>query len=96
MKQEIEINMQHHDLVLLARKNYPTILVDGVPLNGVEKIEFTHSDFWENCCVKLTFNENIKSNPIPFDDINLLKRLYTSPDRITVQDALKEKYQPLF
>lgn len=96
MKQEIEINMQHHDLVLLARKNYPIILVDGVPLNGVEKIEYTHNDFWENCCVKLTFNENIESNPIPFDDINLLKRLYTSSDRITVQDALIEKYRPLF
>ena len=96
MKQEIEINMQHHDLVLLARKNYPIILVDGVPLNGVEKIKFTHNGFWENCSVKLIFNENVESNPIPYDDINLLKRLYTSPDRITVQDALKEKYQSLF
>lgn len=96
MKQEIEINMQHHDLVLLARKNYPIILVDGVPLNGVEKLEFTHNGFWENCCVKLTFNENVESNPIPYDDINLLKRLYTSPDGITVRDALIEKYQPLF
>jgi hypothetical protein len=75
MKQEIEINMQHHDLVLLARKNYPIILVDGIPLNGVEKIEFTQNDFWENCCVKLIFNENVKSNPIPYNDINLLKRL---------------------
>ncbi len=93
MKQEIEINMKHHDLVLLARKNYPTILVDGVPLNGVEKIEFTHDDYWKNCGVKIIFNENVESNPIPYNDINLLKRLYTSPDRITVQDALREKYQ---
>lgn len=93
MKQGIEINMQHHDLVLLARKNYPAILVDGIQLNGVEKIEFTHNDFLENCCVKLIFNENVESNAVPYNDINLLKRLYTSPDRITVQDVLKEKYQ---
>lgn len=93
MNQGIEINMQHHDLVVLARKNYPIILVDGVLLNGVEKIEFIHNGYWENCSVKLIFNENVESNPIPYNDINLLKRLYTSPDRITVQDALKEKYQ---
>lgn len=93
MKQEIEINMQYHDLMLLARKSYPITLVDGILLKGVEKIEFTQNDFWENCCVKLIFNENVESNPIPYNDINLLKRLYTSPDRITVRDALKEKYQ---
>ena len=93
MKQEIEINMQHHDIVLLARKNYPTILVDGVRLNGVEKIEFIHNGYWENCSVKLIFNENVENNSIPYNDISLLKRLYTSPNRITVKDVLKEKYQ---
>ena len=89
----ISVNTSEHDVLLTARKNYPIILVDGIPLNGVEKIEFTHNDFWENCCVKLIFNENVESNPIPYNDINLLKRLYTSPDSITVRDALKEKYQ---
>lgn len=76
MKQEIEINMQHHDLVLLARKNHPAVFVDGMFLDGVERVEFINHFSDKDCEVILTFNDRIENNPFPLDEVSLLEKLF--------------------
>lgn len=76
MKQEIEINMQHHDLVLLARKNHPAVFVDGMFLDGVERVEFINHFENKDCEVLLTFNDRIENNPFPLDEVSLLEKLF--------------------
>ena len=76
MKQEIEINMQHHDLVLLARKNHPAVFVDGMFLDGVERVEFINHFADKDCEVLLTFNDRIENNPFPLDEVSLLEKLF--------------------
>lgn len=76
MKQEIEINMQHHDLVLLARKNHPAVFVDGMFIDGVERVEFINHFADKDCEVILTFNDRIENNPFPLDEVSLLEKLF--------------------
>lgn len=59
----------------MARKNHPAVFVDGMFLDGVERVEFTNH-FLESCEVVLTFNDRVETNPFPLNDITLLEKLF--------------------
>lgn len=75
MTKTIAINTSEHDVLLMARKNHPAIFVDGMFLDGVERVEFTNH-FLESCEVVLTFNDRVETNPFPLNDITLLEKLF--------------------
>lgn len=71
----ISVNTSEHDVLLTARKNHPAVFVDGMFLDGIERVEFTNH-FLESCEVVLTFNDRVKNNPFPLNDITLLEKLF--------------------
>lgn len=75
MTKTIAINTSEHDVLLMARKNHPAVFVDGMFLDGVERVEFTNH-FLESCEVVLTFNDRVETNPFPLNDITLLEKLF--------------------
>lgn len=75
MKETIAVNASEHDVLLTARKNHPAVFVDGMFIDGVERVEFT-SHFLESCEVVLTFNERVENNPFPLNDVSLLEKLF--------------------
>ena len=75
MTKTIARNTPEHDVLLTARKNHPAVFVDGMFLDGIERVEFTNH-FLESCEVVLTFNDRVKNNPFPLNDITLLEKLF--------------------
>lgn len=75
MTKTIAINTSEHDVLLMARKNHPLVFVDGMFLDGVERVEFINH-FLESCEVVLTFNDRVGDNPFPLNDISLLEKLF--------------------
>ena len=75
MKETISVNTSEHDVLLTARKNHPAVFVDGMFLDGVERVEFTNH-YLEKCEVVLTFNDRVQNNPFPLNDITLLEKLF--------------------
>ena len=75
MTKTIAINTSEHDVLLMARKNHPAIFVDGMFLDGVERVEFTNH-YLEKYEVVLTFNDRVETNPFPLNDITLLEKLF--------------------
>ena len=75
MKGTIAVNPSAHDVLLTARKNHPAIFVDGMYLDGIERVEFTNH-YLEKCEVVLTFNDRVETNPFPLNDITLLEKLF--------------------
>ncbi|HGQ2226422.1 TPA: hypothetical protein ACLYUA_001553 [Streptococcus pneumoniae] len=75
MTKTITINTSEHDVLLTARKTHPAVFVDGMFLDGVERVEFTNR-FLESCEVVLTFNDRVETNPFPLNDITLLEKLF--------------------
>lgn len=71
----VSVKTSDHDVLLTARKNHPAVFVDGMFLDGVERVEFTNH-FLESCEVVLTFNERVENNPFPLNDVNLLEKLF--------------------
>ncbi|HGR1070529.1 TPA: hypothetical protein ACL3PO_001262 [Streptococcus pneumoniae] len=71
----ISVNTSEHDVLLTARKTHPAVFVDGMFLDGVERVEFTNR-FLESCEVVLTFNDRVETNPFPLNDITLLEKLF--------------------
>ena len=71
----ISVNTSEHDVLLTARKNHPAVFVDGMFLDGVERVEFTNH-YLEKCEVVLTFNDRVETNPFPLNDIALLEKLF--------------------
>ena len=71
----VSVNTSEHDVLLTARKNHPAVFVDGMFLDGVERVEFTNH-FLESCEVVLTFNDRVKNNPFPLNEVNLLEKLF--------------------
>ncbi len=71
----ISVNTSEHDVLLTARKNHPAVFVDGMFLDGIERVEFTNH-FLESCEVVLTFNDRVETNPFPLNDITLLEKLF--------------------
>ena len=74
-KNTVAVKTSEHDVLLTARKNHPAVLVDGMYLDGVERVEFSYH-FLESCEVVLTFNERVENNPFPLNDITLLEKLF--------------------
>lgn len=76
MKETIAVNTSEHDVLLTARKDYPAVFVDGMFLDGVERVEFINNFGDKDCEVVLTFNERVENNPFPLNDINRLEKLF--------------------
>jgi len=76
MKKTIAINTTEHDVLLTARKNHPAIFVDGMFLDGIERVEFTNNFGDNDCEVILMFNERVENNPFPLNKISLLEKLF--------------------
>ena len=72
----ISVNTSEHDVLLTARKNHPTVFVNGIFLDGVERVEFINHFQNKDCEVLLTFNDRIENNPFPLDEVNLLEKLF--------------------
>lgn len=72
----ISVNTSIHDVLLTARKNHPAVFVDGMFLDGVERVEFINNFGDKDCEVLLTFNDRIEHNPFPLDEVNLLEKLF--------------------
>ena len=76
MTKTIAINTTEHDVLLAARKNHPAVFVDGIFLDGVERVEFTNNFGDKDCEVILMFNERVGNNPFPLNKISLLEKLF--------------------
>ena len=72
----ISVKTSEHDVLLTARKNHPAVFVDGMFLDGVERVEFINNFGNKDCEVLLTFNDRIENNPFPLDEVNLLEKLF--------------------
>lgn len=72
----VSVKTSDHDVLLMARKNHPLVFVDGMFLNGVERVEFINRFEDGNCEIVLTFNDRIEDNPFPLNDVNLLEKLF--------------------
>lgn len=75
-KRTISVNTSEHDVLLTARKNYPAVFVDGMFLDGVERVEFINNFGDKDCEVILMFNERVENNPSPLDEVSLLEKLF--------------------
>lgn len=71
----VSVKTSDHDVLLTARKNHPAVFVDGMFLDGVERVEFTNH-FLDSCEVVLTFNERVENNPFPLNDVSRLEKLF--------------------
>ena len=76
MKETISVNTSEHDVLLTARKNHPAVFVDGMFLDGIERVEFINNFGNKDCEVLLTFNDMIENNPFPLNEVNLLEKLF--------------------
>lgn len=72
----ISVNTSEHDVLLTARKDYPAVFVDGMFLDGVERVEFVNNFGDKDCEVILMFNERVENNPFPLDEVSLLEKLF--------------------
>ena len=72
----ISVKTSEHDVLLTARKNPPAVFVDGMFIDGVERVEFINNFENKDCEVVLTFNERVGNNPFPLNDVNLLEKLF--------------------
>ena len=72
----ISVKTSEHDVLLTARKNHPATFVDGIFLDGVERVEFINHFENKDCEVLLTFNDRIENNPIPLNEVSLLEKLF--------------------
>ena len=75
-KNVISVKTSEHDVLLTARKNHPAVFVDGMFIDGVERVEFINNFENKDCEVILTFNERVEHNPFPLNDVNLLEKLF--------------------
>lgn len=75
-KNVISVKTSEHDVLLTARKNHPAVFVDGMFIDGVERVEFINNFENKDCEVILTFNERVENNPFPLNDVNLLEKLF--------------------
>lgn len=72
----VSVNTSEHDILLTARKDYPAVFVDGMFLDGVERVEFINNFGNKDCEVLLTFNDMIENNPFPLNEVSLLEKLF--------------------
>ena len=72
----VSVKTSDHDVLLTARKNHPAVFVDGIFLDGVERVEFINHFADKDCEVILTFNDGIDNNPFPLNELSLLEKLF--------------------
>ena len=72
----VSVKTSDHDVLLMARKNHPAVFVDGMFLDGVERVEFINNFGNKDCEVVLTFNERVENNPFPLNDVSRLEKLF--------------------
>ena len=72
----VSVKTSDHDVLLMARKKHPLVFVDGMFLDGVERVEFINRFEDGNCEVVLTFNDRIEDNPFPLNEVSLLEKLF--------------------
>ena len=72
----ISVKTSEHDVLLTARKNHPAVFVDGMFIDGVERVEFINHFENKDCEVLLTFNDRIENNPFPLNEVSLLEKLF--------------------
>lgn len=72
----VSVKTSEHDVLLTARKNHPAVFVDGMFLDGVERVEFINHFADKDCEVILTFNDGIDNNPFPLNELSLLEKLF--------------------
>jgi hypothetical protein len=75
-KNVISVKTSEHDVLLTARKNHPAVFVDGMFIDGVERVEFINNFGNKDCEVLLTFNDRIENNPSPLNEVSLLEKLF--------------------
>ena len=75
-KNVISVKTSEHDVLLTARKNHPAVFVDGMFLDGVERVEFINNFKGKDCEVILSFNERVENNPFPLNEVSLLEKLF--------------------
>ena len=75
-KNVISVKTSEHDVLLTARKNHPAVFVNGMFLDGVERVEFINRFENKDCEVILTFNNRIENNPFPLNEVSLLEKLF--------------------
>lgn len=73
---KISVKTSEHDVLLTARKNHPAVFVDGMFIDGVERVEFINNFGNKDCEVLLTFNDMMENNPFPLNDVSLLEKLF--------------------
>lgn len=73
---QISVKTSEHDVLLTARKNHPAVFVDGMFLDGVERVEFINNFKDKDCEVILSFNERVENNPFPLNEVSLLEKLF--------------------
>lgn len=73
---QISVKTSEHDVLLTARKNHPAVFVDGMFIDGVERVEFINNFKDKDCEVILSFNERVENNPFPLDEVSLLEKLF--------------------
>ncbi|CAG5278865.1 TPA: hypothetical protein ACPXS6_001844 [Streptococcus pneumoniae] len=73
---QISVKTSGHDVLLTARKNHPAVFVDGMFLDGVERVEFINNFKDKDCEVILSFNERVENNPFPLNEVSLLEKLF--------------------
>ena len=73
---QISVKTSEHDVLLTARKNHPAVFVDGMFLDGVERVEFINNFKDKDCEVILSFNEQVENNPFPLNEVSLLEKLF--------------------
>lgn len=72
----VSVKTSEHDVLLTARKNHPAVFVDGMFLDGVERVEFINNFKDKDCEVILSFNERVENNPFPLNEVSLLEKLF--------------------
>ncbi|MCO8241137.1 hypothetical protein NKE68_04150 [Streptococcus suis] len=88
---DIKIDLDQFDVLVTARKNRPIVAIDGIPIYGVCAVSMIHND--SGTVVTLSFNDWIKSNPEPLNDLEGLRRLFeTNPDGLSVRGLLIKRH----
>lgn len=93
-KNIVSVKTSEHDVLLTARKNHPAVFVDGMFIDGIERVEFINHFENEDCEVLLTFNDRIENNLFPLDEVNLLEKLFgQTSNRKSLRDIVSEIFE---
>lgn len=87
---DIEIDLEQHDVLLIARNQRPILMIDGNIIGGLSAFKIHHTIEKTTATVRL--NEWIYENPIPFNDFPTLQKLYeVGRPRLSVREAILER-----